>query len=278
MSKAIFIDVDGTLVDREGNISLKVKDALKQLKENGHYVFVCTGRNRRGIDDLIEYFDGAICSAGGYIEYHNKVIFQKFMSKEDIKEAREIFDQNHILYNLESTEMTFQADGLDKLFVAGNIDEENMNSEKRRLIAEHNERFNAHSLQEYEQNPTGIYKMCFIAYHQEDLTEPQKLLSYKYNFIIHEMFSTDVINGEIIKKDTTKATAIEHIINELGVSQEDTICFGDSMNDYEMIKFCHHGVVMANGSQELKQYADSICESVDDDGIYHELKRLNLCK
>ena len=50
------------------------------------------------------------------------------------------------------------------------------------------------------------------------------------------------------------------------------------MNDYEMIKFCHHGVVMANGSQELKQYADSICESVDDDGIYHELKRLNLCK
>ena len=48
------------------------------------------------------------------------------------------------------------------------------------------------------------------------------------------------------------------------------------MNDYEMIKVCHHAVVMGNGVKELKQYASSICESVEDDGIYHELKRLGL--
>ena len=50
------------------------------------------------------------------------------------------------------------------------------------------------------------------------------------------------------------------------------------MNDYEMIKVCQHAVVMENGVEELKQYASTICESVDEDGIYHELKRLKLCE
>lgn len=48
------------------------------------------------------------------------------------------------------------------------------------------------------------------------------------------------------------------------------------MNDYAMIQTCEYGVVMANGSKELKQYGNAICESVQDDGIYHELHRLGL--
>ena len=70
--------------------------------------------------------------------------------------------------------------------------------------------------------------------------------------------------------------AIEQLLSHLGIAREDTIAFGDSMNDCAMIQACGHGVVMGNGSQELKQYGDAICESVQDDGIYHELHRLGL--
>ena len=55
-----------------------------------------------------------------------------------------------------------------------------------------------------------------------------------------------------------------------------TIGFGDSMNDLEMIETCHLGIVMANGDERLKQKADIICESVKEDGIFHELKRQGL--
>lgn len=63
----------------------------------------------------------------------------------------------------------------------------------------------------------------------------------------------------------------------LNIPIEESICFGDSMNDYEMIKVCHHAVVMGNGTEELKKYATTVCKSVYDDGVYHELKRLGLC-
>ncbi len=110
----------------------------------------------------------------------------------------------------------------------------------------------------------------------QKLEKPKEILSEKFNFIIHEIFSQDVINGEIIIKGTNKGNAVQFVTEKLGLSLEDTIGFGDSMNDYEMIKVCHHAVVMGNGVKELKQYASSICESVEDDGIYHELKRLGL--
>ena len=56
----------------------------------------------------------------------------------------------------------------------------------------------------------------------------------------------------------------------------DTIAFGDSMNDYEMLQVCNHSVAMENACQELKESADCVCESVENDGVYYEMERLGL--
>lgn len=48
------------------------------------------------------------------------------------------------------------------------------------------------------------------------------------------------------------------------------------MNDYEMLQVCNYGVAMKNACQELKAGADSICESVENDGVYYEMERLGL--
>ena len=86
----------------------------------------------------------------------------------------------------------------------------------------------------------------------------------------------DFVNGEIIIKGTNKGNAVQKVIEELNIPIEDTICFGDSMNDYEMVQVCHYSVVMGNGDSELKKYATTICESVEEDGVALELKRLGL--
>lgn len=277
MAKVIFFDVDGTLVTRSGKLSKRVKHAILDTRKKGNYAFLCTGRNIKGVSDLYQYFDGAICSAGGYVQFRDDCIYEEHLNEEDIKEARNIFEENGVFYNLEASDRTFQCEGIDRLFVAGNIDPKHINSEMERLIMEHNKRFNSFPLEEYDRNPKPIHKMCFIAVHEKDLMIPKQKLSYKYNFIVHEMFSDTVINGEIIKKSMNKATGIQHVLNKLNLSFDDTICFGDSMNDFEMIQACHHSVVMANGSEELKKHATCICEDVENDGVYHELVRLNLC-
>lgn len=276
MKKAIFLDVDGTLTRPIGDVSPKVQEAIKRARDKGHYVFLCTGRNKAGIRSFLPIgFDGVICSAGGYIEIEGKVIAEHFLSHHDVEEARRLFEKNHVLYNLEATHMTFQDRQMNEIFVGQQMNE-HQNSELERLLKAQKERFNQHSLQEFDQNPVPIHKMCFIAENMEQLHKPQAQLSDRYHFVIHELFSQGLINGEIIHKSMDKGKAVQKVAEYLNIPLEDTIGFGDSMNDYEMIQTCGIGVVMANGSQELKQYATCICESVQNDGIYYELKRQQL--
>ena len=54
------------------------------------------------------------------------------------------------------------------------------------------------------------------------------------------------------------------------------VAFGDSMNDFQMIRAAHTGIAMGNACPELKEIADFVCESVQDDGIYHQFSRMGL--
>ena len=276
--KIVFLDVDGTLTLPNGEVSDNVKKSIQQVRQNGHYVFLCTGRNKAGVQSLMPIgFDGIICSAGGYIEYNGKKIYESCLKEEDVKEAREVFDRNGIMYNLETTHMTFQNDDMNEAFIKIHLKDDDMNSELTRLLNEQKDRFNIHSIEEYEAHPLPVQKLCFMTYSEESLKEPRTILSKKYNFIVHEFLSTHIINGEIIIKGTNKGNAVRFVVEHLGLSMKNTICFGDSMNDLEMIEVCEHSVVLGNGSEVLKSFATTVCESVHDDGVYHEMKRLGLC-
>lgn len=275
--KAIFLDVDGTLTLPNGQVSPKVEEAISKVRKNGHYVFLCTGRNKAGVRALMPIgFDGIICSAGGYIEMNGDKVYESSLSQEDLQLARDAFDQHHIMYNLEATHMTFQDEEMNKEFIKHRLTDERLNSEMIRLLNEQKDRFNIHSLEEYENNPQPIQKLCFMCDDIQKLEKPKEILSEKFNFIIHEIFSQDVINGEIIIKGTNKGNAVQFVTEKLGLSLEDTIGFGDSMNDYEMIDAVKCGVVMDNGSARLKEIADRICKSVDEDGVYYEFIDLGI--
>lgn len=277
--KVVFLDVDGTLTLPTGEVSAKVQHAIQSARKNGHYVFLCTGRNRSGVRTIFPIgFDGVICSAGGYIEIDGEKIYESFLCEDDLNKAIEVFEKNHVMYNLEATHMTFQDDEMNKEFAKHHVSTEKLNSEMIRMMNEQKDMFNIHLMEEYINNPVPIHKICFMARDEKDLEEPRQVLSDCYNFIVHDLFSKDTINGEIIIKGTNKGCAVEYIVNKLGLSIDDTIGFGDSMNDYEMIKVCHEGIVMENGSNELKQHATRICESVENDGVYHEFVRLGLCE
>ncbi|MCI9591981.1 MAG: HAD hydrolase family protein, partial [Lachnospiraceae bacterium] len=56
----------------------------------------------------------------------------------------------------------------------------------------------------------------------------------------------------------------------------DTVAFGDSMNDRQMLEYAGIAIAMGNSCQELKDIADIVCESVEEDGVYCEFKRMNL--
>ena len=69
---------------------------------------------------------------------------------------------------------------------------------------------------------------------------------------------------------------MELICRYYGADLKDTVAFGDSMNDLEMIQTAGLGICMANGSGTLRLAADEVCPSVSEDGLYHAFSRHGL--
>lgn len=273
--KAIFLDVDGTIVANHGYMTDRVKLAITKARQNGHKVFICTGRNKTGIRKELEEveFDGFIASAGSYIEIDGEVIHSRYLDSKLVKKAVSVFKHNNIMHNFECTDITYMSAKMMDFFVGGD-DNKKTNSELERLKAEQNDKFNVREMNEYDNR--GIHKISFIATSNEDYQNSVKELADDFHFIVHELFGNAHINGEIMSKLDNKGSGINKVIDYLNIDIKDTIAFGDSMNDYEMIDAVECGVVMENGSEELKKIADRICLSVDDDGVYHEFINFGL--
>ena len=108
---------------------------------------------------------------------------------------------------------------------------------------------------------------------EEQLSEPRRVLGDKFDFCIQEHDRSGFVNGELIKKDYNKGTALKKVCAYYDVSVEDSIAYGDSMNDLEMMEAAGISVCMENGSGKLKELADDICPSVQDDGIYRSFEK-----
>ena len=273
--KSIFLDVDGTLVSGHATMNPKVIEAINRARQNGHCVFICTGRNKTGIKyELAKAdFDGIIASAGSYIEIDNKVIHSVYFNKLLVDKISKVFDENNIYYNYECTDVTYMSKKMVELFIGG-VNFEYGNIELEKMMQEEFKKFSIQDLSLY--NNQDIHKICFIATDQIDVERAKKQLGDDVNMVIHDIFDATTINGELISKVDNKATAIKQVIDYLGIDKKDTIAFGDSMNDYEMINFVECGIAMGNACKELKEVASRICRSVDEDGIYYEFIELGL--
>ena len=86
MKKYIFLDVDGTLLDTNTKeIPASAIEAIKLAQNNGHKVYLCSGRTILEMKPFLHLeLDGYICAAGGQIHQDNQIIFDYTFAKEDV--------------------------------------------------------------------------------------------------------------------------------------------------------------------------------------------------
>jgi hydroxymethylpyrimidine pyrophosphatase-like HAD family hydrolase len=111
----------------------------------------------------------------------------------------------------------------------------------------------------------------------EDALSPVRAaLEDRFRFVTQEAFSAACLSGEIIDRRFSKGSGVRCAAAALGFSLADTIGFGDSMNDYEMIETVGLGVCMENGCDALKRISDLVCPAVEDDGLARAFDQLGL--
>lgn len=277
--KVIFVDVDGTLVNDDGLVPDSARTAITKARDNGHQVYLCTGRSKPELYESILSigFDGIIGAGGGYVEVDEKIIYHKKVADEDVVHMVDFFNEKQLDFYLESNGGLFASQNLeahlDKL-IYGDVENDPIAREKK----VNNPHPFMESLTYGETNlyRTDVNKACFLENKAVPFEEIKNEFSGKFE-VMHctvPIFGDD--SGELMVPNIHKATAIELLLKHIGRNKKDTIGIGDGMNDAEMLAYCETGIAMGNAKEALKLLANEVTASVDEDGLYASFEKHGL--
>lgn len=273
MKKIIFLDVDGTLVDYQNNLPQSAVKAIRQARQNGHYVYISTGRSRAEVPQPIWDIglDGMIGGNGSYVEHHNKVIVHQLIPPEQARKAVDWLHERGLEFYLESNNGLFASKHFEQaavpvieIYTA------------RKGIANQGVRELFHGMVfDGELYRSDVNKISFILQNFQDYLDAKSTFP-ELKVGTWGGVGETALFGDIGVKDISKAYAIEVLLSYLNAKREDTIAFGDAAIDIPMLEFCHIGVAMGNGGDAIKAMADYITGDVDQDGLSHAFQHLGL--
>ena len=273
--KLIFLDIDGTLTSPGSNVPPEsALAAIREARENGHKVFLCTGRNHAMLSPLLDYgcFDGAVASGGGYVFCGERVLYDCPMSEQQKDTALRLFKEQGVFRTIEARDAAYCDEGLaDFLNEASGG-----NSELVRWRKALEKDLGIRPMREYDGRP--LYKVIFMCSSVDQLAPAIEALEKEFYFLVQDVAAANCINGELINRKFDKGLGIRRMAEALDFPIEDTVGFGDSMNDLEMIETVGTSVCMANGSPQLKRKSDLVCPAVEEDGLAWGFRKLGLVK
>ncbi len=255
MIKAIFFDVDGTLVSFDTHkVPQEVKDIIKNLRKSGIKVFIATGRMLNMLDDTLEdmEFDGYISYNGAFCTDGSKreVIYKNIIPQKELQALKQRLEndkfpvsfmcRDNMYVNYVDSKVEYVANFVNvSLPIVKDVEE---------VIKE------------------DVFQMCIYV----DDTKLQEIISEvlpdcEYSRWI-EVFA------DVNVKGLSKKTGIDKILEYYNIPLSATMAFGDGGNDIEMLKHVAVGVAMGNAADHVKAVADHVTDHVDNGGVVKAIK------
>lgn len=260
MIKALFFDIDGTLVSFNTHaIPETTIEAIAAAKAKGIRIFIATGRPAVIINNLSPLqdrglIDGYITMNGGYCFVGKEVIYKSAIPATDVQTLARlsteqnfpcIFVDEHDICVCQPNEMVKKI--FNDFLKVDIIPESTPEEAIRREI--------------FQMTP-------FITPEQEEAILPQLPGCESGRWF--PAFS------DMTAKGNTKQKGIDEIINHFGIRLEETMAFGDGGNDISMLRHAAISVAMGNAKDDVKQHADYITDSVDENGIANALRHFSI--
>ena len=249
MVKAIFFDIDGTLVSfKTHRLPESTVWALDRLREKGVRLFIASGRQYQSINNLgTQTFDGCLVGA-------DKPIYKHRIPPEDIAAL--------IRYQEEVEPFPcalVEEDGIYQNYVDDSV---------RQLYGMLN--FPQPPLRPLRGNGgKAVYQLiAFFSPGQE-----KRIMSVLPHC---EATRWNPLFADVIPAGSSKAVGIDKMLAYFGISLADTMAFGDGGNDVSMLRHVGIGVAMGNAGDEARRAADYVTTSVDEDGILNALRHFGV--
>ncbi|MDT2396064.1 Cof-type HAD-IIB family hydrolase [Enterococcus avium] len=272
--KAIVLDIDGTLLNTGKIISEKTKQALIAAQEEGIKVILASGRPTTGMLELAEQLE--MTKYEGFLVSYNGARVTDCLTKEVLfNQAMSIETGQAILEHLKNFDVIPMIDKEDYLYVndvySGMLDL----PDGAFNIIEYEARggnFKLSEIDDLAAFATFPINKILIAAQPEYLQKIAPALHAPFDEIVTAAFSAPFY-FEFTDKGIDKAKALNTVFPELGIHSENIIAFGDGHNDRSIIEYAGIGVAMGNAVDALKEIADDVTLSCDEDGIAAGLEK-----
>lgn len=269
MKKLIAVDVDGTLVNSKGEITERTRDALISATKVGHEVMIVSGRATYALRHQAEAL--AFDKFGGILSsFNGGELF-------DFKEKR-VLASHKMDYNLAKEILEFSK----------NLDLELMIFDGNKILTDRPDGY-------YVKRESEIIDMdikpvkdlrdgldfapnkFLFAQDPDKIDKPTQKLMKKFGHVTEQVKSMKFYY-EVMPLGLSKGSSIIEACKIFGIDIKDTIVFGDQMNDMSMFEVAGTGVAMANAVDPIKDVADYVTKSNDEDGIAYYLENFILNK
>lgn len=264
MKKVLVLDIDGTLVNTKKEITPATKQAIWDILDRGHHVMLASGRPLPGMRRYERELE--LPKRGGYIMASNgakivdcktgEIVYQRILPLELVP-GLYAYAKEHSCGLI-----TFLGDNSISAFEPDEY-------------VEYEARINGITIRVVENWPEFVnfdINKCIVTAEPEKAAvcekELQELFGDKAN-----IFRSDPFFIEVVPRGVDKALSLEKMLPLLGLEHTQTVCCGDGFNDISMIQYAAVGVAMGNAQPPVKDVADYVTATNDEDGIVQVIEQ-----
>ncbi|KAF1297908.1 haloacid dehalogenase [Enterococcus sp. JM4C] len=268
MIKMIAIDLDGTLLNDQKQISERNKQVLAKAKAAGVKIVICTGRPLKAIEgflnelNLLEPGDYSITFNGGLVQKNDtgEIMEQTVMEPSDVQKLHQLALDLDIPLDVLSEGLVLQ--------LPTSPANKSIYSQLNKLLD-----FKASTLAEID--GSAIYNKVVVALDQVMLDAKIAEIPAAY-YEDYEVIKTRSNLLEFMPKGITKGYGISLLAKDLGIEREEIMGIGDEENDLPMIEYVGMGVAMANAVEKVHAAADYVTASNQEDGVAQAIEQFVL--
>jgi Cof subfamily protein (haloacid dehalogenase superfamily) len=254
--KLIACDIDGTLINSNGECTSRTVEAIKKAREKGIKFAICSGRPVSGILPLLESWnledccDYVVGMNGGEIlnRFENKYVESYTLEEDVIQELIDLYEgEGHIASYYDDTGLYVSRMSEDVINVASR-------TETPVFVAD---------IKEITKGPQIKLMIVLDPERMEEVeafyekTKDDRYIGFKTAVDLFEL------NHPLLAKDV----GIKVIVTQMRIKPDNVLAFGDTSNDVAMLKYAAHSVCMSNGSDDAKEAAKHQGLSCDEDGV-----------
>lgn len=276
----IALDLDGTLLTPQKDISPETMRALHRLQQKGHAITLCTGRSWPDAALLIRRIGEpvrAITANGASVwDEQGKEIQRAAFTQDMLAELLRICRRYGSCPCLHTPTIEYYGEDLAAFLQL--TEEKDMprlvNPDKRQVyLSGYGDMVRVMGQQEGH-----IIKAIFYTpQHSTILAIQQELAdSRMFESYLSSNFNDTYFDLEVNVKGVSKGSALRAMAEQLGIAQQQVIAFGDGSNDIEMLEYAGTGIAMGSASEKVKRHADMVTLDCGHDGIAVALQQLNL--